>query len=53
MTGSVYLMTTGSMMFYGGIAGAVVLGIIALILIPVTSRKRKKMLDRILRDDGR
>ncbi len=40
-------MTIGMMMFYGGIMGAVVFGLLAIIMIPVFRRQRKKLLDRI------
>ena len=39
--------TTGMLMFYGGIAGAAVLALIALILIPVFRHQRKKLLGEI------
>ncbi|MBR5969763.1 MAG: hypothetical protein IK016_05375 [Lachnospiraceae bacterium] len=45
-------MTTGTMMFFGGIAGAVLLSVIALIMIPVTAKRRKRMLEKILTEGG-
>ncbi len=40
-------MTTGSIMFYGGIAGAVLGGIAVLVCIRLFPRQRKRMLQRL------
>ncbi|MBQ5320062.1 MAG: hypothetical protein J6K17_13305 [Oscillospiraceae bacterium] len=39
--------TTGSMLFYGGIIGAVFSVVLSLILIPIFSASKKKMLKKI------
>lgn len=43
-------MTTGSIMFYGGIAGIAVGIILALICLRVFPRQRKQLLDELSRD---
>lgn len=43
-------MTTGSIMFFGGIAGIVIGIILALICLRVFPRQRKRLLDKLGRD---
>ncbi len=41
------IVTTGMLMFYGGIAGACFFAILLLILLPVFGKQRKRMLEKI------
>lgn len=43
-------MTVGTIMFYGGIAGAAVFSLLLIITLATTGKKRRKMIEKIQRE---